>query len=920
MLTIFVENKPYQVEPGQNLLKACLSLGFDLPYFCWHPAMHSVGACRQCAVKQFKDEKDTRGRIIMACMTPVSEGMRISIDDPEARAFRKGIIELLMLNHPHDCPVCDEGGECHLQDMTVMTGHVYRSYRFGKRTHRNQNLGPFINHEMNRCIQCYRCIRFYRDYAGGRDLDVFGAHDHVYFGRHSDGVLDSEFSGNLVEVCPTGVFTDKTFKKHYTRKWDLQTAPSICVHCGLGCNIILGERYGRLRRILNRFNRDVNGFFICDRGRFGYEFVNSTRRITRPLVKNGDGEGHRPVSEEEALERASLIIRGSRRVLGIGSPRASLEANFALRRLVGPENFFSGLSFVEDKIIRDIIDIMKKGGLPSASLREVEEADAVLVLGDDVMNTSPRLGLSIRQAVRNRAMDIPKSLGIPEWNDAAVRAAVQEAKGPLYIASLHKTRLDDIATGLYHAAPDDIARLGFMIAKEIDPDAPGAQDYSFHDDAGGDMTGNAVSLSREIAKELISARSPVIVSGAGCMSVEVVQAAFNIASALLRKGRPAKALFCLPECDSMGAGIIGGRGIAEALDMIRNREADTLIILENDLYRRINSLSADSLLCSARWVIVLDYILTPTVEKASLVFPSASFAESDGTLVNSEGRAQRFFRVYPPEGFSPGCGIKEGWRWLCDLMTRTGRSEGPAWKTLDDVILFMTKEIAMLSSVAQCAPPSGFRVEGMKFPRQSHRYSGRTAMHADKDVHEQQPQIDNDSFFSFSMEGYPGVLPQSLAPRYWRPGWNSVQAFNKFGHEKASLSLSGHFGIRLFDLNRDTVESARDPGYFTDIPSRFRPKNGEYLFVPLYHIFGSEELSMKSSGIAEVAPAPYIALPGADPLRVMEGRSVEVRIGGAALRLRIKIMPSLPIGTAGFPVGLPGVPWVELPQYGKIVK
>ena len=204
MITIYIENKPYTVKEGQNLLQACLSLGFDIPYFCWHPAMHSVGACRQCAVKEFKDEKDTRGRVVMSCMTAVRDGMRISIEDAEAKSFRKNIIELLMLNHPHDCPVCDEGGECHLQDMTVMTGHVYRRSRFKKRTYPNQYLGPFITHEMNRCIQCYRCVRFYRDYAGGRDLDVFAIHDHVYFGRQKDGVLENEFSGNLVEVCPTG--------------------------------------------------------------------------------------------------------------------------------------------------------------------------------------------------------------------------------------------------------------------------------------------------------------------------------------------------------------------------------------------------------------------------------------------------------------------------------------------------------------------------------------------------------------------------------------------------------------------------------------------------------------------------------------------------------------------------------------------
>ena len=187
-----------------------------------------------------------------------------------------------MINHPHDCPVCDEGGECHLQDMTVMTGHVYRRYRFTKahlpqpgpgavRQPRDEPLHPVLP---LRALLPRLCRR-------PRPRASSAAHDHVYFGRARDGVLESEFSGNLVEVCPTGVFTDKTLKQHYTRKWDLQTAPSVCVHCGLGCNTIPGERYGTLRRIRNRYNGEVNGYFLCDRGRFGYEFVNSRRAHPR---------------------------------------------------------------------------------------------------------------------------------------------------------------------------------------------------------------------------------------------------------------------------------------------------------------------------------------------------------------------------------------------------------------------------------------------------------------------------------------------------------------------------------------------------------------------------------------------------------------------------------------------------------------
>jgi NADH-quinone oxidoreductase subunit G len=256
MATVHVDNKPYQMDPGQNLLHGCLSHGLNLPYFCWHPALGSVGACRQCAVKLYKDEQDQRGKIVMSCMTPAAEGTRISISDSDATSFRAAVIQGLMQSHPHDCPVCDEGGECHLQDMTVMTGHDYRRYDFDKRTFRNQDLGPLVNHEMNRCIQCYRCVRYYRDYAGGTDLNAFASRNTVFFGRHEDGVLENEFSGNLVEICPTGVFTDKTLKHHYSRKWDQQFAPSICVHCALGCNIDAGERSGLLRRVVSRYNHE----------------------------------------------------------------------------------------------------------------------------------------------------------------------------------------------------------------------------------------------------------------------------------------------------------------------------------------------------------------------------------------------------------------------------------------------------------------------------------------------------------------------------------------------------------------------------------------------------------------------------------------------------------------------------------------
>src|SRR5699024_10678676 len=322
MATVYIDGNEHEVEDGKNMLEVCLSLGYDLTYFCWHPALDSVGACRQCAVMNYKDEEDTRGRLTMACMLAANDGTRISISAQRAHDFREGNIESLMINHPHDCPVCDEGGECHLQDMTIMAGHNYRRFRFKKRTHLNQDLGPFLNHEMNRCIQCYRCVRFYNDYAGGKDFGVFASKGNVYFGRSEARTLENEFSGNLVEVCPTGVFTDKTLRRHYTRKWDLSNAPSICHQCGLGCNIISSERYGTIRRVLSRYNGDVNGYFLCDRGRFGYEYTNSEHRIKEPQKKEDD-EFH-ALSMVDSKEELKTLTTSGKKLIGIGSPRASL--------------------------------------------------------------------------------------------------------------------------------------------------------------------------------------------------------------------------------------------------------------------------------------------------------------------------------------------------------------------------------------------------------------------------------------------------------------------------------------------------------------------------------------------------------------------------------------------------------------------
>jgi NADH-quinone oxidoreductase subunit G len=898
---IIVDNQTYEVPGGQNLLHVCLSLGFNLPYFCWHPAMGSVGACRQCAVKQFRDENDARGRLVMACMTPAASGARISILDPEAREFRASIIEGLMMNHPHDCPVCDEGSECHLQDMTVMTGHDYRRYRGLKRTYRNQDLGPFVNHEMNRCIQCYRCVRFYRDYAGGRDLDAFVLRNLVYFGRYEDGVLQSEFSGNLVEVCPTGVFTDKTLKHHYTRKWDLQTAPSVCVNCSLGCNTIPGERYGTLRRIRNRYNGAVNGYFLCDRGRYGYEFVNSDRRIRQPLLGRGQEEPYQTsVSSEVALQHAASLLTGSAGVIGIGSPRASLEANFALRALVGPERFYLGVSETEARLLAAILEILRNGPARTPSLREVEQADAALVLGEDVSNTAPVLALALRQSVRRQPMKALAKLRIPEWDDAAVRGAIQQRKGPLFIAALHSTQLDDVATQSYHAAPDDLVRLGFAVAHALSGEAP----------AVADLPPEASALAEQIIRALTEAERPLVVSGTGCRNEAVVQAAASVAWALCRNGHPAELCFAVPECNSLGLAIIGGSSVDAAFQAVRQGVVDTVVILENDLYRRAEAAAVEGFLEAVRHVIVLDHLTNATTARAEVVLPAASFAEGDGTLVNNEGRAQRFYQVFVPDGE-----IKESWRWLRDLRIAAGGAESGAWQNLDAITAAMVEALPVFAAVPEIAPPAGFRIAGEKIPREPHRSSGRTAIAANISVHEPHPPDDPDSPLAFTMEGYLGEPPPALITHFWSPGWNSVQSVNKFQSEVGGPLRGGDPGRRLIE-----PAPKGKPVYFSPAPSAFKVHPDEWLLVPIYHIFGSEELSVLSPGVAELSLRPYLALHPEDAgrLQASEGDEIELTPGGELRRLPIKFVPSLPRGLAGLPVGLPDLTGIVLPVWSRL--
>jgi NADH-quinone oxidoreductase subunit G len=885
MAQIHIDGRLYFADPSDNLLRACLAHGLDLPYFCWHPALGSVGACRQCAVKQFANSEDTTGRIVMACMTPAKDQMRISIADAQAAEFRASVIEWMMTNHPHDCPVCEEGGECHLQDMTVMTGHAYRRYRFSKRTHRNQYLGPFIKHEMNRCIACYRCVRFYRDYAGGADLDVQGAHNNVYFGRDADGVLESEFAGNLVEVCPTGVFTDKTLSAAYNRKWDMRSVPSVCAHCGVGCNIFASARAGQVRRILNRFNGAVNGHFLCDRGRFGYGFANAENRPRRAFVREqGD------LAPETALARFTQACAGGR-IIGIGSPRASLEANFALRALVGPEAFHAGIAAPEAQCLAAIL-AARRSGVKTPVLPELENADAVLVLGEDIASTAPRVALALRQTALAQAQKIAARLKIEPWQDAAVREAAGDARAPFFIAAPMVTRLDDLATEHFHAAPDDIARLGFAICHELDAGAPAVE--------GLDQATQA--RASRIAQTLLEAERPLIFSGCQLGNASVLRAAAFIARALSKAGRAPAAYFAVPECNSLGLAMLQPGSVGDALEAVAAGSVAAVLVLENDLYRRADRASVDALFAGTR-VIALDHMATPTTAKAAMVFPCANFAECEGSYVSAEGRAQC---AYP--AVMPAQDVRPAWHWLRDMLRARERDPQAGWRGFDAVVQALSAALPEFAALPEAAPAGNFRVAGARIRSQPHRYSGRTALDAAHEMHEPPPVVLPDAPFSTTMEGYYGPMPAALLPFAWAPGWNSGQSLHKFQDETGLALRGGDAGVLLPATPGGAIAPGMVPTTFARIPGRF-------LVLACPPVFGGEEMSAQSPSIAERAPPPCVFLNPADAqaLGAQAGGPLDIVLNAAKLRLQLALAPELPEGLAVVSLASPVLPaWAVL--------
>ncbi len=329
LINLTIDGVPVAAPPGTLLIEAAKQAGVLIPHYCYHPGLPVAGVCRMCLVEVEKAPK-----LQIACATPVAEGMVVRTQTEAARKGRTGVLELLLINHPLDCPICDQAGECELQDFVFQEGRAGTRYEeFAKRFNPVEDFGPDVLYVPNRCILCTRCVRFMDHVASEPVLNVSERGDRAFIGIHPDARLDHPWSGNVVDLCPVGSLISKDFL-HKARAWELDKTASICTGCSQGCNVTLDVRDQTVVRVRPRPNLDINRYFICDHGRAHYRWMNRGDRVEAPLVRR-DGELH-AVDWDEALDRARTLLAGTGgSAVALVSPAASTEALFLARQLLG---------------------------------------------------------------------------------------------------------------------------------------------------------------------------------------------------------------------------------------------------------------------------------------------------------------------------------------------------------------------------------------------------------------------------------------------------------------------------------------------------------------------------------------------------------------------------------------------------------
>jgi NADH-quinone oxidoreductase subunit G len=652
IIQLTIDGRECRAPEGTMLVDAAKANDIEIPYFCYEPKLGDpVGACRMCLV-----EIEGIPKLQTSCSTPVKDGMVVHTQTDRVHHAQNAIVEFLLVNHPLDCPVCDKGGECPLQDITFGWG-LGRSRFIEPKRHFEKPLAlsPLIAIDRERCILCYRCVRFSQEIAEDYQLIFTERAAHTFVGTHDGHPYVAPFSGNIIELCPVGALTSQPYRFR-ARPWDIEGAGGICMLCPSQCNVEFTVRDEKVVRVLARDarsagtgggpggNPDVDDGWLCDKGRFAYQAIHVDERITQPLVR--DGGTLRPVSWERALDAAAGLARHRGAAGALVGGQATNEEGFLIQRLFREALHSSDIdSRVGEAVDPDLARALAAPAL-QATVPDIEFAHTVLVLGCEPLDDAPILELRIRKGVRRRGVRLAIATARPSALDPNAGVVLRYPPGEeaAFLAGLDSALAGD-------AGDPDLASLAALLRD-------GGEDIVI---LWGERRLNAEAL----ASLLSVARRLGIADHDGAGLLELPAGA---------NGRGLREAGVLPGCGPGYASVDQpGRGAAEIARAAAAGEVTALYLVQTDPIRDLPDRALwERALHRAALVVAHASVLTEGLaEHANVIFPAESHAEKEGTVVHPDGRLQRMRIAIAHPG-----SVRAGWAVIAELARRAGLDTG----------------------------------------------------------------------------------------------------------------------------------------------------------------------------------------------------------------------------------------------------
>lgn len=625
MLDIEIDGKQVQVPSGSTIMDAAQLTGAYIPHFCYHKKLSIAANCRMCLVQVEKAPKP-----LPACATPVTSGMKVFTHSELAVTAQKGVMEFLLINHPLDCPICDQGGECQLQDLAVGYGGSASRYEEAKRVVFHKDVGPLISmQEMSRCIHCTRCVRFGQEIAGVMELGMANRNMHSEIQTFVGRSVDSELSGNMIDLCPVGALTSKPFR-YSARSWEMSRRKSISPHDSLGANLTLQVKGERVLRVLPRENEDVNECWISDKDRFSYEGLNSDARLTKPMIRV-DG-ALREVEWNVALDYVSHALKdvkkthGGEAIAALGSPHSTLEELYLLQKLT--QGLGSGnVDFRPRR--RDFSSDGKRQGTPWLGLKlaEIKDLDSALVIGSFLRKDHPLFAQRLRQLAKKSGK---VSLVSVTGDDPLINLHQQITVSPAHLPKALASLLVAVSRRKSVAVPAGLESVTPCAASEA------IAGSLLEGEKNAIFLGNVAEQSEHAGQiHLLASELARLTGGSFGFVGEAANSVGGYVAQALPTGLNAYEMFAQP------------------------RKAYVLLGVEPDLDCHNPQLAVSALRQAALVVMLTPFKHVGATEYADVLLPIAPFSETSGTFVNAEGRVQSFGGVNRPLGDT-----RPGWKVL----------------------------------------------------------------------------------------------------------------------------------------------------------------------------------------------------------------------------------------------------------------